>query len=261
MDHPCKFCERSFSSGRELGSHVRSCVQNPKYAEIKAKRIVSQTHERLNYVLTCLNCGDVFKLVLSKNQFETGAHKKHCSNACANRRMISEEIKTKIRTTLQTKSRLPEFVKETCLICHESFKRKRRAQTKTCSNVVCRFQYRSERMKGNLSGKRGGYRPRSVEIYNGTSFDSRWEVVLAKRLDELQIQWERNSQRRLLYIDMNGKHRHYHPDFYLPAHDLYLEVKGYATAATKHKMMDAMMRNNVQLTILTSIVEIQTFKI
>jgi len=261
MDHPCTFCERSFSSGRELGSHVRSCIQNPKYAEIKAKRIASQTQERVSYFITCLKCPNAFTLVITKKQFEAGAYRKHCSRSCANGHQHSSDTIIRIQNSLHARPKLPEYVENICVICHQTFQRKRRTNTKTCTNPVCRSQFRSERLRGNASGKRGGYRPRSVQVYNNTGFDSMWEVALAKRLDELHVHWERNAARYLSYVDLNGRVRKYFPDFYVPSLDTYIEVKGYATTATKHKMSDAATRNNVKLVILTSLEAIGSFKV
>lgn len=53
--------------------------------------------------------------------------------------------------------------------------------------------------------------------------DSSWEVVLAKRLDELNIRWIRPKP--IIWVDKNQKKRWYFPDFYLLDYDLYLECK------------------------------------
>ena len=261
MEHTCGFCDRSFDSGRKLGSHMMNCKLNPKYAEILAKRIISQTKERVTHVLTCLKCPNTFTLVLTKKQLEIGKHKKYCSRSCANGHEQSAATKAQIQASRRAQPRLPKWVEDTCIVCHRSFERKRVKHPKTCSNAACRFQHKSQSLKGNASGKRGGYRPRSVQSYNDTPFDSKWEVLLAKRLDELQIPWERDVNRFLSYHDLQGRKRRYYPDFYLPTHDMYLEVKGYATPATKHKMSDASERNCIKLVVLSSLNEIGLFEI
>jgi len=89
-------------------------------------------------------------------------------------------------------------------------------------------------------------------------FDSTWEVALAKRLDDLTINWVRNKD-ALQYKDQSGANRRYYPDFYIPEHNAYIEVKGYATEATRHKMTDAIKRNSIKLIILWSLNEIEQF--
>jgi hypothetical protein len=59
--------------------------------------------------------------------------------------------------------------------------------------------------------------------YNGILLDSTWEYELAKRLDSLKIDWIRPEP--LKWTDENGVQHNYFPDFYLPAHNLYLDPK------------------------------------
>lgn len=86
--------------------------------------------------------------------------------------------------------------------------------------------------------------------------DSTWEVACAKRLDELGIKWIRNPNLKLKYITRSRRVRNYIPDFYLPDHDLYIEVKGYWTEAARHKMKSVQINNDVKLLILESLDEI-----
>jgi hypothetical protein len=83
--------------------------------------------------------------------------------------------------------------------------------------------------------------------------DSSWEVACATRLDELGINWERDPSMKLPYIDKKKRKRNYIPDFYLPDIDLYIEVKGYWTAAAKYKMKDIMVRNPGKFCLLESL--------
>jgi hypothetical protein len=59
-------------------------------------------------------------------------------------------------------------------------------------------------------------------------FDSEWEKLLADRLDSINVKWVR-PQFGFPYYWKNKLH-HYYPDFYLPHHGLFIEVKGYYTA-------------------------------
>ena len=104
-----------------------------------------------------------------------------------------------------------------------------------------------------LWSKRSVYRTsdgREVEM------DSTWEVVLAMKLDELGVSWVRGDDMILEYRSIRGRKRKYIPDFYLPDHDLYIEVKGYWTDAARHKMKDVQERNPVRIMILESLGDI-----
>ena len=52
-------------------------------------------------------------------------------------------------------------------------------------------------------------------------FDSSWEDVLAIRLDELNLNWERG-----MYVQLSKSK--YFPDFYLPDFNVYLDQKNSA---------------------------------
>lgn len=67
-------------------------------------------------------------------------------------------------------------------------------------------------------------RVRIIE-YNGQKFHGKWEVKVAKWLDEIGVWWKRDVE-PVTYI-WNGSERLYFPDFYLPEQKLYIEVKGY----------------------------------
>jgi hypothetical protein len=89
--------------------------------------------------------------------------------------------------------------------------------------------------------------------------DSTWEVIMAMRLDELNIKWERDENMKLPYLSKAGRKRNYIPDFYLPAYDVYIEVKGYFTESAKHKMKSVLEVNDVKIIMLKSLVEIAGF--
>ena len=61
--------------------------------------------------------------------------------------------------------------------------------------------------------------------YKGTQFDSIFEANVAQYLDQVNIVWERN---KILFpaVMEDGRVLHYLPDFFLPEHNAYLEVKG-----------------------------------
>ena len=91
------------------------------------------------------------------------------------------------------------------------------------------------------------------------SMDSTWEVACANRLDELGIKWIRNPSLKLKYITRGRRARNYIPDFYLPDHDVYIEVKGYWTESARHKMKSVQTLNSVKIIILESLDDIGQF--
>lgn len=70
-------------------------------------------------------------------------------------------------------------------------------------------------------------RGRTKEIvYNGIKFQGRWELEFYQFCESNNIQILRSNE--WFEYEWNGT-RKYFPDFYLPEHDLYVEVKGYET--------------------------------
>jgi hypothetical protein len=63
--------------------------------------------------------------------------------------------------------------------------------------------------------------------YKGQKFHSHWEVKYAKWLDLNDIEWIRTKD-KFPYFWNNAIH-YYFPDFYLPASNEYVEIKGYKT--------------------------------
>ena len=62
-------------------------------------------------------------------------------------------------------------------------------------------------------------------IYNGFELNGSWELLVAKWLDDNNIKWT-NKVSPFKYIWNHDEHL-YFPDFYLPQHNWYIEVKGY----------------------------------
>ena len=115
---------------------------------------------------------------------------------------------------------------------------------------------RGKKKKRGLWSKRSDY----VTTEGKTiSMDSTWEVAMAERLDHLGVKWMRNPNIKLKYLSKSRRLRNYIPDFYLPEHDLYIEVKGYWTDAARHKMESVLALNPVKLLILESLDAIRTW--
>mgnify|MGYP000524466618 CR=1 FL=1 len=81
--------------------------------------------------------------------------------------------------------------------------------------------------KNNVCG-----RVKIVE-YNGIKLKGKWELKVAKWLDGQNIYWQ-NEPSGFPY-HWNNADRLYFPDFYLPEHNIYIEVKGYKTERDEAK--------------------------
>lgn len=96
----------------------------------------------------------------------------------------------------------------------------------------------------------GGYRPHPNKgsYYKNTWFDSKWEVQVARSLDENNIKWERP---RYGFI-WNEKGNKYYPDFYLVDHDVYLDPKNeFLQKKDKIKIEEAQRINNIKVIVLS----------
>lgn len=88
--------------------------------------------------------------------------------------------------------------------------------------------------------------------YNGIDLHGSWELAYVKYLDRAQIAWQRNTESFAYFYD--GKERRYTPDFYLPATDEYIEIKGYKTSKDdakwsqfpKSKTLRILMHNDLK---------------
>ena len=113
-----------------------------------------------------------------------------------------------------------------------------------------------KRKKKKLWSKQSKYKRKDGSV---VMMDSTWETVMAMRLDELNVKWERDESMKLEYRSKTGRKRNYIPDFYLPEYDVYLEVKGYWTDSARHKMKDVQERNPVKIVILESLDAVNKF--
>lgn len=78
--------------------------------------------------------------------------------------------------------------------------------------------------------------------------DSQWEVDIAVWLDEHQIEWRRDRKMTFSWIDGEGKSRRYHPDFYLPACNVYLDPKNkYLIEKDRYKIETVMKTHNIKI--------------
>jgi hypothetical protein len=95
--------------------------------------------------------------------------------------------------------------------------------------------------------------------YKGIMLDSSWELELAKRLDQLEIQWERPKP--LKWIDKNGIKHNYFPDFYLVKYNLYLDPKNPAAYQNQKEKIEVLKKTYNNLKFILTLDECRFFEI
>lgn len=81
--------------------------------------------------------------------------------------------------------------------------------------------------------------------------ESSWEVKCAQVLDKHGIDWRRPKE-SFEWFDVEGKRHLYHPDFYLPDTDLYLDPKNpHRQQMDAFKIDDVRSRHPIKLLILS----------
>lgn len=87
-----------------------------------------------------------------------------------------------------------------------------------------------------LSINNKGGRAKWYEV-SGQKVQGTWERDIALKFEDLGIKWKKlKTNRDTLEYVMDGKIRHYTPDFYLPDYDVLLEVKGHWWGRDREKM-------------------------
>lgn len=94
----------------------------------------------------------------------------------------------------------------------------------------------SERMSENNPGGKSKW----FEI-DGKKVQGVWELEFAKYCNNHDIHWTRCKPWK---YEMDGKVRHYTPDFYIPSKDLYVEIKGHWWGEDKRKMNAVLEQHN-----------------
>ncbi len=91
---------------------------------------------------------------------------------------------------------------------------------------------------------------KNIEYKSGIILESSFEVRTAVILDSLNIEWIK-VRKGYIWND-NGKIRRYIPDFYLPAHNIFLDPKNdYLITKDKRKIESAMTLNDIKVIVLS----------
>lgn len=147
------------------------------------------------------------------------------------------------------KCHVPPTIEEltrVCTICEKSFVVDNRTKhPKTCSKE-CRRVHSSRTSSANPNcGGETNYRRYR---YNEVLMDSQWEVDIAIWLDENKIVWRRDRKMTFRWTDPEGTRRRYHPDFYLPAYDVYLDPKNkYLIEKDRFKIEAVMKEHDIKI--------------
>ena len=100
---------------------------------------------------------------------------------------------------------------------------------------------------------------RSIREYvkkDGTivMLDSSWEEALAKRLDDIGVEWIRPKD-PISYIAADDKTHNYFPDFYLPKYDIYLDPKNPIAVIAQKDKLDCLRKIMYNLILIETLDE------
>jgi len=162
--------------------------------------------------MICEKCGKEHDGTFGSGRF--------CSRACANSRVLNDNVKHKISIKLRKNTTV-----QYCLSCKQKISKG--SKTGYCKNCFRQSKEYRQTLSNSLSGKVGGYRIGSGRgkrgTYKGYYCDSSWELAYVIYNLEHNIKFERNRQ-TFNYV-YNCKVHKYMPDWKID--DTYIEIKGY----------------------------------
>lgn len=241
--YTCKHCGKSFERKQQLAGHIIWCKNNPNrsgksnFHNKKYKNDIRPQDEPKD--LYCQFCGKHCKNLNSLRQHEVrckcNPNKIDITNSTNNIKNYIDGLKcgiyTKTNTNQYTKAinlglPAPTVSDNTRIKLANIWKGKKHTDSsKTKVSHTMQRVVREHPESYSASNVNG--RVKKVE-YDGNIFDSSWEVLVAKYLDDNNIIWER--PRVGFDYEYEGKMHVYYPDFYVPSIDKYIEVKGYKRA-------------------------------
>lgn len=263
----CEYCKQDlfFEKPQGFAGHKSTCKSNPatleriirrnetvrsKAGRKKKSEAAYSRHKRITFKQNCPKCNTEFELTVTENSYTKGKYRKFCSRACANSRNHTAEIKNRLADHLRSIDKSKQrkrYGKDN----HNWIER----TTSNCQNCGKEMEHKITQKKkfcsSQCSGEfNGGFNGKYKKTYKGMSFDSSWEIKVAKSLDENNIEWKRGGM-TLPWIDDIGKDHNYYPDFYLPKYDVYLDPKNdYLAGLDKRKIELVEEQNKVKVLIL-----------
>jgi len=257
----CNLCEKIFENGKVYANHFRwNHRDNSNDCQFCGKtfRLINFHEPRCNLnpinIKKCIQCDKIL----------TSWGTKFCSKECSG----------KFNTTHRTKKYLKELKQKHSLNLKDALckhcQRPIKINPKACSTNSCCDKCKriiTYHCVCKICGKNFAHLKRSVKTcgeqcykkllsinsinnlncggetnfkrfkYKNITFDSSWEVDIAKFLDSYKIKWKRSRKIVLFWIDKHNTKRRYYPDFYLPKYDLYLDPKNkYKQKLDKEKL-------------------------
>lgn len=118
---------------------------------------------------------------------------------------------------------------KSCLYNEEYAKKQHEKKVKAQQKAWSNLELRKKASERSVFNNFWEYRAKNPIIYESPiagklKLDSKWEELVAKRLDELQVEWYR-PRCRLPYFDLNGAEHSCLPDFYVKTYNCFIEVK------------------------------------
>jgi hypothetical protein len=102
----CKWCYQDIEVEKQplFALHVANCKFNPNLDRLRKEASLrfkgKNKSERISLVKICPKCGNEFKIISTESEIRRNKVKNFCSRKCGNSRIISDETKNKIRTSL-----------------------------------------------------------------------------------------------------------------------------------------------------------------
>jgi hypothetical protein len=251
----CDICGKEFDKFTSLGGHKVSHGLNFKESISKSQKLKADLKLGLiqDFNVTCEFCNSNFIVSERQNKFPT-KEKYFCNVMCSTKysSSINKELKNLKISKKATEKKISKQRSNICLNCNLEFSLEAgsTSKRKTCSDE-CKKELTSKNISKSVKGKTGGYRSKSGTgkkfggTYKDIWFDSQWEIKAAKRMDDIEIIWQREGVPYIEYEDKTGKSRKYYPDFYIPEFLCYLEVKGYLTEESHFKLSRAIEKERI----------------
>ena len=215
-----------------------------KAKSVSAKNKIKRIEKYNDNPNRCINCNNAIQYNKRQNKF--------CSKSCAatfnnTGRKVSDAQKEKTSRTLKNTIHKPKSTIRksgnakkfcvvcfhNCIICNKTILSKSGSpKRKTCSRE-CQI-HASVGNRHYINGTR-----RNIYYRKGDEtilLESSWEEIIAKFLDENNIEWERPKP--VKWFDENTqKSRLYYPDFFLPNKNIFLDPKNpYAMMKDEYKL-------------------------
>lgn len=243
--------KNKFSNGNNGKYKQIAKILKSKHKEkLKEEKIIYNKNPKI-----CIKCNNSISFEKRKNVF--------CCRKCANARIMDSNAKNKISSGI--KNSLPSKIegmkrrnhtritytmhKQKCVICNMFFWNKNKR--KTCS-FNCNRKALSIKSSANINcgGKRNSKNCIFQNIIgNSYNLESTYELRFAKRLNDLGLLWIRPSP--IKYIDITGKQRRYHPDFYVESLNLYFDPKNdYLIEIDSEKISLVEQQNKIKILII-----------